>query len=44
MDQMVNEIGDRLDKLERQCVNHGGVQISPSKENLMLGRMLGELT
>jgi hypothetical protein len=35
MDQMTNEFGDRLDRLERQHANnHGGVQIKPKQREL----------
>jgi hypothetical protein len=35
MDQMTNEFGDRLDRLERQHANnHGGVQNKPKQKEL----------
>jgi hypothetical protein len=35
MDQMTNEFGDRLDRLERQYANnHGGVQNKPKQKEL----------
>ena len=42
MDQMSNELGDRL---ESQYVNdHDGLKIGLRKDNLKLGGLLGELT
>jgi hypothetical protein len=45
IDQMTNEFRNRLDRLKRQYVNIiVGFKLDLSKENLMLGRLLGELT
>jgi len=45
IDQMTNEFRDMLDRLKRQYVNIiVGFKLDLSKENLMLGRLLDELT
>ena len=45
IDQMTNKFRNRLDRLKRQYVNIiVGFKLDLSKENLMLGRLLGELT